>query len=59
MIIAVTRIVGAISSGNDFWSKYLLSYDIIAGLHHCLLHKKLIIRRNVCWVISNLAASVF
>lgn len=55
-LIYVIRTLANISSGNDFQTDQLLQRDIYMYLTRFIAHPQELIRKDVCWLISNLAA---
>ncbi|KAL4472525.1 hypothetical protein ABPG74_018474 [Tetrahymena malaccensis] len=52
----VIRTLANMSSGNEFQTDQLLQKDIYSYLNRFLEHPKESIRKDVCWLISNLSA---
>ncbi|EAR97700.1 armadillo/beta-catenin repeat protein (macronuclear) [Tetrahymena thermophila SB210] len=52
----VIRTLANMSSGNEFQTDQLLQKDIYSYLNRFLEHPKEQIRKDVCWLISNLSA---
>jgi len=55
-VVACLKIVGNIATGTIAQSKYLISLNVIPKLEVLLEKNKKIIRREACWVLSNLSA---
>ena len=58
ILVPSIRILGNISTGTSEQTGELLKYDILTPLHKVLDHNKKVVRREACWVISNIAAGV-
>jgi len=47
-----------VSTGTAAQTDDLLKYDVLSSLEKVLEHYKKVVRREACWVISNIAAGV-
>jgi len=50
------RILGNISVGNELQTEELLKYGILNLFFKLIDHQKKQIRREVCWILSNITA---
>lgn len=56
VLVPSIRILGNISTGSVEHTNELLSCGILPPLEKVLDHHKKVVRREACWVISNIAA---
>lgn len=56
MLVPSIRILGNISTGTADHTNELLASGILSPLERVLDHHKKVVRREACWVISNIAA---
>eukprot|EP00178_Gracilaria_changii_P007837 TRINITY_DN24422_c0_g1_i1.p1 TRINITY_DN24422_c0_g1~~TRINITY_DN24422_c0_g1_i1.p1 ORF type:complete len:114 (-),score=12.11 TRINITY_DN24422_c0_g1_i1:262-603(-) len=56
ILIPSIRILGNISTGSADHTNELLKYDVLTPMEKALDHYKKVVRREACWVISNIAA---
>ena len=56
MYVGIIRILGNISAGNDAQLECLLSLNVVDYLHRGLKRNQKTIRRESCWVLSNITA---
>jgi importin subunit alpha-6/7 len=56
ILVPSIRILGNISTGSSDHTNELLNFDILSPLERVLEHHKKVVRREACWVISNIAA---
>jgi len=50
------RIIGNICTGDDYQTQYIMNLNILNPLKNLLSNKNLSIRKETCWVLSNIAA---
>lgn len=54
------RIVGQLSTGEVKYTDLLLSkYNVLDLIDKCIRVNKKVVRREACWVLSNLSAGPF
>lgn len=56
LLIPSIRILGNISTGSVEQANELLNYGVLSSLERVLDHHKKVVRREACWVLSNLTA---
>ena len=56
LLVPSIRILGNISTGTADHTNILLAYGILEPIERVLEHHKKVVRREACWVISNIAA---
>ena len=56
LLVPSIRILGNISTGSSEHTNELLKYNILDPIERVLEHHKKVVRREACWVISNIAA---
>jgi importin subunit alpha-6/7 len=56
ILVPCLRIVGNVSTGNAVQTQELIKYNAINKLEALLNHNKKVVRREACWVLSNIAA---
>ena len=54
--LPILRIVGNIVTGNANQTQMIVDAGVLKYLKNTLLHEKRSIRRETCWIISNIAA---
>ena len=56
LLIPSIRILGNISTGSVEHTNELLSHNLLGLLLKVLDHHKKVVRREACWVLSNITA---
>lgn len=56
LLIPSIRILGNVSTGSVEHTNVLLSHNILGLLEKVLQHHKKVVRREACWVLSNITA---
>lgn len=56
LLIPSIRILGNVSTGSVEHTNELLSHNILGLLEKVLDHHKKVVRREACWVLSNITA---
>lgn len=56
IVVACLRIIGNLSCGSDQQCGHLLRMGLINSIHKLLMNKSKVIRRDVCWIYSNIAS---
>lgn len=56
VVIPAMRIIGNVSAGNEAQTEELLKAGALELLTDLIYHKKKNIRRETCWILSNIAA---
>ena len=54
--VPAMRIIGNFSTGNEHHTNILIENDFLDIALGLLDHQKLIVRKEVCWILSNIAA---
>ena len=56
LLVPSIRILGNISTGSVEHANELLSHNLLGLLKKVLDHHKKVVRREACWVLSNITA---
>ena len=55
-MVPSVRILGNASMGDDSLTDILIEEGVLSAFKRLVKHPKRVVRREVCWVLSNIAA---
>ena len=55
-MVPSVRILGNASMGDDSLTDILIEEGVLSAFKRLVKHDKKVVRREVCWVLSNIAA---
>ena len=56
ILVPSVRILGNASMGDDSLTDILIEEGVLSAFKRLVKHPKRVVRREVCWVLSNIAA---